>query len=156
MKHITAFTLFLIGFLYAACAIAADVVYTIDVQPTIQGLIGYVFAAIGGLATGLLIWLFDPNTGKLAKLKVDESIRAYLETAIYAGLQYAENKALDYGRDLKNPATNKEIIAIAANYILPRVPDALKHFGIDETDLRDMIIARFKPASGASSAGVSQ
>ncbi len=46
--------------------------------------------------------------------------------------------------------------AIAANYILPRVPDALKHFGIDETDLRDMIIARFRDSPETPHVGVSQ
>ncbi len=138
----------------AAFAMAAES-HVINIQEPVQELIGYVFAALSGLAGGILFWLFDPNTGKLAKLKVDAEIRAYLETAINAGLQYAENQARHWGRDVKNPATEREIVAIAANYILPRVPQALEHFGIDETDLKDMILARFKPKGEANVASAS-
>ncbi len=138
----------------AAFAMAAEN-YVINIQDPLQELIGYIFAALSGLAGGLLFWLFDPNTGKLGKLKVDAQVRSYLETAINAGLQFAENKARAWGRDLKDPTTEREIVAIAANYILPRVPQALEHFGIDETDLKDMILARFKPKGDPNVASTS-
>lgn len=129
-------------------AFAADA-YVVDVQPTVLLGIGYIFAALSGLVSGLLVYLFDPAGGKLKKLQIDATIRTYLETALHAGLNYAENKARAAAQDLKNPTVNEKIISDALGYVLKRVPDALNHFGIDETDLRDLIIARFVPDGGS-------
>lgn len=145
--------LILTSFLCLAClpviAFASAMVTTtperfvVEIQEPIQNGITYIFAALAGLAAGLMAYLFDPTTGKLARLKIDETTRGYLETAIKAGLQYAENVLRAEAKDLKDPVVHNQLLAIAVNYVLPRVPDALEHFGIDPTDLRAMIYARF-------------
>lgn len=74
----------------------------------------------------------------LGKLEEDALIRKYLEDAITAAIGYAiaqiPGKITVSGKGV--------LVAGAATYVLQSVPDALKHFGITEARLKQMIEAR--------------
>lgn len=83
------------------------------------------------------------------KLGADSEIRAYLDQALNAGVSLAVGKMRD--RLAAGPVTievKNEIVAMAANYAVARVPDALNRFGITPESLAEMIEARL-PDIGA-------
>ncbi len=138
-------------FALPAFAVETIPVYSIDIQQAIDPIISFLFALIGAVVAFVISALWAKNKDTLDKLKIDDSIRTYLETAIKAGLQYAENKALEKSKDIKNPEVKSEIIAVALNYIIKRVPDALEHFGITAYDLAEMIVSRMIPKEESAS-----
>lgn len=71
--------------------------------------------------------------------KYADQIRGYLQDAVAMGVSYAINKV----RDEKLSVNVKDqMVALAVSYVLARVPDALKQFGITEDGVKAMVEAR--------------
>lgn len=110
----------------------------VDLSPLIQTGLEFAAAALSALA----LWLGWKIKGWL-KLKEDSEIRAYLDTALQNGIAYGLERVKAAGADWKVSIHVKdEAIGHAANYVVSRVPDALKRFNITPMALQDLIRAR--------------
>ena len=74
--------------------------------------------------------------------EADNQVRVYINEALERGLGWAREKARQEGADFATIEVRSQAIADAANYAIERVPDAVKHFKLDETRVRQMIEAR--------------
>lgn len=116
--------------------------YTINIAPTVQTFIELGFVALSAVVAWLvggLVSMLRQKTG----IQIDDSMRFYIDQAILNGLRFAREKALDGGGSIHNPAVKNQMVALAAAYALDKVPDALKHFGLDDEDrLKELVVAR--------------
>ena len=110
---------------------------TVDLAPVITPFVEALFGVVAGLAgwaiRHLTIWL---------KLKQDSEVRAYLEDAVYAGINVARAKA---GEALAGKLTVDVKLALAAEvgeYLIDRVPDALARFGLTGEALKAYVLGR--------------
>lgn len=117
-------------------AFAADGT-TVDLAPVISPILEALFGVVAGLAGWALrhftVWL---------KLKQDSEVRAYLEDAVYAGINVARAKA---GAALPGKLTIDLKVALAADvaeYLIDHVPDALARFGLTGEALENYVLGR--------------
>lgn len=136
MKNRSIFALIAICALSCVCssfAFAATNSTTIDLVPLVSPMIENVLGFAGTLALAFLARKF--------KIDGDASLRELVDTAIHNGLNYAEHKIGDKAKvDLKNV-----LVKHAAEYVLKHIPTVLKRLGIDETGLKNRILARMMP-----------
>lgn len=109
--------------------------YKIDFRPLVNEvvwplIVAVVTAIVGILARKTLSWL---------NLSEDKMVREYLDVALVNGLELARQRL---GSVALGATTESRLVAEASNYVIGRVPDALKRFGIDQDGLRRLIEAR--------------
>jgi len=109
--------------------------YKIDFRPLVNEvvcplIVAVVTAIVGILARKALSWL---------NLSEDRMVREYLDVALVNGLELARQRL---GSVALGATTESRLVAEASNYVIGRVPDALKRFGIDQDGLRRLIEAR--------------
>lgn len=108
--------------------------YKIDLRPLLDAawplIVAVVTAIVGILARKALSWL---------NLSEDRMVREYLEVALVNGLELARQRL---GAVPLGTTTKSELVAEASNYVIARVPDALKRFDISEASLKRLVEAR--------------
>lgn len=108
--------------------------YQIDLRPLLDAvwplIVAVVTAIVGILARKVLSWL---------NLSEDRMVREYLEVAIVNGLELARQKI---GTVTPGVTTRSQVVAEASNYVIARVPDALKRFDITDATLKRLVEAR--------------
>lgn len=118
---------------------------TVSLRPVAQQLSEALIVLVGGFVTFIAgqvsLWLGKKL--KLDNLKIDEQVRAYLLEATkraisWAMLQLETKDLLDI--DVKN-----KVVALAVQYLVDRVPDALKQLGLTEDKLKGFVEARIGP-----------
>lgn len=115
---------------------------TIDLTPLVNGVLIPLFTPV---LLSVLIWAATKIAG-LAHMQIQSAQRDVLSAAIVNGIAYAEKTLAPH---LGVTADDK--VAAAVNYILPKVPDALKGLGVTPDHLADLVTARL-PAPGAPAA----
>lgn len=117
---------------------------TVSLMPLIEALIGLAAAALLGLGTlairRLTTWL---------RLSEDDKVRGYLETALENGIALARQKVLERAATAGTAQIRSAVAAEASRYVIERVPDALKRFGVTERGVKDLVAARlahYEPA----------
>jgi len=118
---------------------------TIDFAPVLQAVVGVV--ALAALHYGRkLINVFADKIG----IEKDDRVRAYLNEAAFNAIEYGYRVAFDTASehapklDVRNQA-----LAVAADYMRDRVPDGLRHFGLDRDGVLKLLEAR-APADGVT------
>ena len=109
----------------------------IDLSPIINvgiDVISFVLMALGTWAVARL--------GKKLGLDADDQVRVYLDEALNRGIGWAREKAKAKAKDMATVEVRSEIVAEAVKYALERVPDAVKHFNLDEQHVRKLVEAR--------------
>jgi glycerol-3-phosphate O-acyltransferase len=84
------------------------------------------------------------------RLRADAEVRGYLTAALDRAVEFglAEARRRVTGPDL--PVRAVVAAEVARDYVQRRVPDALAHFGIETTDLDQMIRARMPKPAGST------
>ncbi len=121
---------------------------TISLAPIVQTLLPYVLAGVGSLITVVFGWMTYLLKKKF-NIDIDAGMREALQTAatngaakVIAGLQgNFENMKIDVGSPL---------VAEAIRYVEAHAPDAIKHFGVNESTLADLVLAKLGAAQIAS------
>ena len=111
--------------------------HAIDMAPMVDTAASLLSAML--LAGGL--WVIRRALAWL-QLSEDEKVRAYLETALQNAITFARNRVVAGGAEHAQIEVRNQVVAEATSYIVARVPDALKRFGIDEEAARDLVLAR--------------
>ena len=123
--------------------------FSIHIQPLLELLIDYGFVAI----TAVVLWIVGTVLGKFSKklgVEIDEKTRGYLDIAIINGISWAKYKVRGGVGGIDSPTVESAVIAETANYVLAKVPDALKHFKITPDGLNSLIVARLPRAGGSN------
>ena len=123
----------------------------IDLRPLFDSVVFPILQAVlvpiaGGAATWAMVHL-----GRAAKVQVTQHQMATVEAAMNNGIKWAMSKA-QTAADQHAVITPKDaIVAMAANYALPKIPTALSSLGITPQGLAERIEARlpvgFQPVS---------
>ncbi len=121
---------------------------TITLAPIVQTLLPYVVAGVGSIISVIFAWMTYLLKKKF-NIDIDAGMRDALQTAatngankVIAGLQgNFENMKIDVGSPL---------VAEAIRYVESHAPDALKHFGVTESTLADLVLAKLGAAQIAS------
>lgn len=121
-----------------------DGIFAINLTPLVDTAGGLLAAVL----TALAIWGAQRLMSWL-KISEDEKVRAYLETAITNSIAWARTKLNDQAGSITVTTKNK-VVHDAATYLVDRVPDALKRFGIDEAAARDLVLARLPALNSAA------
>jgi hypothetical protein len=108
----------------------------IDFAPLVEmalTLLGTVLSAVavwvGAVVRQRFKWAGDFDAGQI------------LDSAIHRGIQYARN--LIIGADGKMTVqVSNAIVAMAARYVMDKLPETVEHFGLTEDRVREMILAR--------------
>jgi len=122
----------------------------VDLTELMLTLAGVAAAAIAMLARYALRALeryLEHRTG----LELDAETRRYLDDALFRAVAYARLRVADMIREGRPGIdVRSETLAIAANYALDSVPDALARFGLDEDGdrLKAMLEARLASLFG--------
>lgn len=122
-------------FLPEAFAQSATTEHRIDFRPLLDQVVWPTLAAVVAAIAGALI----RRAMRWLKISEDRMVREYLETALVNGLELARQRL---GPVSLGVTTKSQVVAEAANYVIGRVPDALKHFSIDEATLKRLVEAR--------------
>lgn len=96
---------------------------------------------IGGVLAPLLGWGVHRGARAL-RISEDDRIRAYLDAALVNALEFGREVLLQQGKDLGQVEVRNQLVEEAARYVMPRVPDALRRFGISPDNLRGLLVAR--------------
>lgn len=109
----------------------------INLSPILTDLI----QVLGGLLIVVLGWA-GKKAADYFNLKQDDAARALIATAIANGVRYAESQ-LNEVTKRTNPSVNVShpAIALAGNYAVTHVNDALTRLGITKEQLEQKIIA---------------
>jgi hypothetical protein len=123
----------------------------VDLSPLLQVLIDYVAGPLAAVMSALLLAILSRYLKKLG-LENDEKVRIYLNDALQNGIEFALNKArLSAGGARLTVDLHNETAAVAARYVLDKVPDAIKHFGITPEKVEELVKARMPaPQPGQS------
>ena len=111
----------------------------VDLSPLISAaveVVTLVLLAVGAIAIRrLAAWL---------RLREDDEVRAYLETALRNGIDFAMRRLEERSSDLKLE-TKSETIAEATRYVVEQVPEAVKRLKLDQAAIERAIEARLPP-----------
>ena len=113
----------------------------IDLTPILNiavDLLAVVLMTLGGWAVARL--------GRKFGLEADDQVRVYLNEALASGIGWAKERAKSKGEDFATIEVRSQAVADAANYVIERVPAAVRHFKLDEARVRQMIEARLAGA----------
>ena len=111
----------------------------IDLTP----LTGYLFEAIGLVLlalTSLAVAYLSAWIKRKSGIELDNNARNTIERAIHGGISFAMEKLRD--QDLGRVEVRNQAIADAANYVIERVPDSLKRFGLAPQDVATIVTSR--------------
>lgn len=111
-----------------------------DVRGTIETVLGVVVFGVLGLLSALV----KKNLG----LSIDGKMRDTLQSAAMNGVHLGLDKVQSYA-DTKNFDVKSKIIADGIGYIRQYAPQAVKHFGLGEEQLADIVkaqLAKLQPA----------
>lgn len=141
-------------YLAPGIAMAAEGGTTIDLTPIVAAVttaLATVATVIGRAAVRALVDYLEQKT----RLELDAHTREYLDRALERAVSYGVVQAERLAADTA-PAVDLHNAAIAAGvqYAVSRVPDALRHFGITDDRLRDMVEARMQQLFGEPLAGL--
>lgn len=109
----------------------------IDVTPVLNlgiDLLALVLMALGSWAIARL--------GRKFGLEADDQIRVYLGEALVSGIGWAKEQARKRSQDMARIEVRNKLAAEAAGYVIERVPDAVKRFGLDRQRIEKLIEAR--------------
>lgn len=117
---------------------------TIDLSPLVNGVILPLLAPV---LLAVVTWAAT-KVAALAHIQIQDSQRDVLTAAVNNGLAFAEQKLAGYEH-----VSADDKVAAAVNYILPKVPDALKGLGVTPEHLAQLVTARLPaPAAPAPAA----
>lgn len=110
----------------------------VDFTPVLNVVIQFLALLVGGLLTWALT-----KWGKKLGVDRDTELGKIIENSIQRGLSLAANEAKKVAANrLGKVDLHSPVIAGATTYVIQSAPDALKHFGITEERLMEMIMAR--------------
>lgn len=110
----------------------------IDFAPLIQQ---YVIPALGLVITTGISWLIS-KAAKFFNIRIDETQRAFVMSLVERGIAVGQHRIAQIAADKAHIETHNMIAAEAANYVIARAPDALKHFKLTPEDVRQIISAK--------------
>ena len=109
----------------------------IDLTPILNlgiDALAVVLVALGG-------WVLA-RLGRKFGLEADDQVRVYLGEALAGGVGWAKEQAKRRSEDIAHVEVRDRAVAEAGNYVIARVPDAVRHFGLNQTKVEALIAAR--------------
>lgn len=126
--------------LVAAPAVAQEAGTTVSLAPFVDAvspLLAQVIAALIAAGIGWIGYKLNKALGINIEAKHREALQSALMNGVYKGLHYAEEAAGKVTIDVRS-----EVVAEGIRYVQRSVPDAIKHFGLTDERIRDLIEAK--------------
>lgn len=105
----------------------------------------YIVQIMACIIFGLVLWVLKRFVTKLG-IEADEKVRKYLIETLQVSIVYGKNKVDEElgSTDLTKVEVRNAIVAHASNYVINKVPDAVKKFNLKEEDIKDLVLARLE------------
>lgn len=116
----------------------------VDLSPLLNQLIEAAGLVVMALASWALVYLKNRF-----KIDVDDKTRAYLSDAIDNAIKYAEQKTESTLDPIAKVDTKNAKVAVAVDYVVAHVPDAVAHFGLTPDALARLVTAKLPAQSAA-------
>jgi hypothetical protein len=110
----------------------------IDLRPLFDQV---VFPIVGTVLTGFAAWAVA-KISKLAHIQLTQAQARTLEGAMQNGINFALQRAQAAADAHGQVTTKQEIVALAVNYVVPKVPQAMNSLGVSNQGLAERIEAR--------------
>lgn len=125
-------------------AAGAARVYAVTIPADLTaGLADLIVAALG--AAG--VWLIRRAAGWL-HIERESRVVERVEAGMHAALGYARARMIEAGKDAGAVEVRSELVSVAAAYLLPKMPGAMRELGIDAEGLRERLAARLELGRG--------
>jgi len=105
------------------------------IEPALQLLGGTLMAVVSWAA-----WRLARRFG----IAIDADTRAYLETALARGIDWALGEARKRGEDVAHLQVRNAVVGRAAAYVAAQVPGAVRHFRLNRDAVRRLVEARLR------------
>ena len=111
----------------------------IDLSPVLSILL----QCLGGVVLAVGSWALYKVQQKFG-LENEDKLREVVMGAIERGVTYGKHKAEEELKDSDwaKIETKNAMIGHAASYVLGKVPDAVKKFGLSEEQIKDLVLAK--------------
>jgi len=116
---------------------------TYDFGPWVLAFIDFIAPTLIGVAGLLGVWVLKRLSSWLG-LQIDDSQRQAVEQALLHAVNFALEKVGDRAKGGIPIDLKRDAIVSAAEYAHRSIPDALKHFNIDDLRLAEMIESRLE------------
>lgn len=109
---------------------------TIDLAPLVNGVL---IPLLAPALLGVLTWA-GARLSLLLHIKLQDSQRAVLSAAVTNAIAYAQQRLA-----ARETVLVSDQVATAVNYILPKIPGALKSLGVTPQHLAELVTAQLPP-----------
>lgn len=110
----------------------------IDFTPIIDQV---VFPILAAVVTPFVTWAVW-KVGQLTHITIQQAQAQVIENALVNGINFALSRAQAFADQHGTLPTKSDVIAEATNYVVPKVPGALKTLGITPAGVAQRIEAR--------------
>lgn len=107
------------------------------VEPLLNLLLAAVSAAVLTVVPPAIKWILQK--AKLDGLLSDDVVRGYLEKALLNGIALAR---AEVAKQKLTADIDNAVVVFVLGYLRQNVPDALKHFGLTEAKVAELVKAR--------------
>lgn len=107
------------------------------VEPLLNLLLAAVSAAVLTVVPPAIKWILQK--AKLDGLLSDDVVRGYLEKALLNGIALAK---AEVAKQKLTADIDNAVVVLVLGYLRQNVPDALKHFGLTEAKVAELVKAR--------------
>jgi hypothetical protein len=107
------------------------------VEPLLNLLLAAVSAAVLTVVPPAIKWILQK--AKLDGLLSDDVVRGYLEKALLNGIALAR---AEVSKQKLTADIDNAVVVFVLGYLRQNVPDALKHFGLTEAKVAELVKAR--------------
>lgn len=111
----------------------------VDLGPVL----GYLIQIIAAALVVVAMWAVKRLGGKLG-LDIDARQREVIYTAIEGAVGWGAMQARLKGENLAKVNVKNELIHVAADYLVQRVPDAIRHFKLSPADVEQLVASRLE------------
>lgn len=108
----------------------------IDLAPLMEAAL----TLLGTILSAVALWVGAAIRTKF-KFAADFDAGQILDAAIHRGIDYARKTIIGADGKMTVQVSNA-IVALAVRYVVDKLPDTLRHFGLTEDKLREMILSR--------------
>lgn len=108
----------------------------LDFAPLVEAALSLLLAVLSALA----YWVGAVVRTRF-KFAADFDAGQILDTAIHRGIDYARKAIIGADGKMTIQVSNA-IVAIAARYVMDKLPETIQHFGFTEDKVRELILAR--------------
>jgi hypothetical protein len=129
---------------------AASSATTVDLNPLWDSVMPYIVVVLSGIATAIIGFLAK-KANDVFHVTLEQKYRDSLHSAAVTGINLAVSKLGNMVTSM-HPDAKNAVTAMAINWVISSVPDALKFLGVSQSSLESLVASKAEAMLGLSTA----